>query len=53
MKDSYSFDIDPGYKNRLLQGLDEIGITLKDRDAIRAYEDKARELSPWLFGDQT
>lgn len=50
---AYSFDIDPGYKNRLLQGLDEIGITLKDRDAISAYEDKARELSPWLFGDQT
>jgi 3-isopropylmalate/(R)-2-methylmalate dehydratase small subunit len=49
---AYSFDIDPGYKNRLLQGLDEIGITLKDRDAIRAYEDKARQLSPWLFGDQ-
>ncbi|MGX7195628.1 3-isopropylmalate dehydratase small subunit [Enterococcus olivae] len=36
----YSFDIDPTWKHKLVNGLDEIGITLKEIDAIEAYEKK-------------
>jgi len=32
------FDIDPDVKHRLLNGLDEIGLTLQKDDAIAAYE---------------
>lgn len=46
---SGSFDIDPFRKTCLLEGLDEIGLTLKDEDAIRAYESLRRREAPWLF----
>ena len=44
-----SFDIDIFRKTCLLEGLDEIGLTLKDQTAIRAYESKRRLQVPWLF----
>ena len=44
-----SFDIDPFRKTCLLEGLDEIGLSLKDADAIRAYEAKRAADEPWLF----
>ena len=43
------FDIEPFRKERLLEGLDEIGITLKHGDAIQAYEARRRREAPWLF----
>ncbi len=43
------FEIDPALKQRLLQGLDDIGITLRHADEIRAYEDRRRRDAPWLF----
>lgn len=46
---SHGFDIDPFRKTCLLEGLDEIGLTLKHADAIRAYEARRREQAPWLF----
>jgi 3-isopropylmalate/(R)-2-methylmalate dehydratase small subunit len=46
----WSFDVDGYRKERLLEGLDDIGITLKSADEIRAYEARWREQSPWLFG---
>jgi 3-isopropylmalate/(R)-2-methylmalate dehydratase small subunit len=46
---SFHFDIDPFYRHHLLQGLDEIGRTLKHADEIRAYEAKRRAEQPWLF----
>lgn len=36
---SISFDIDPFHKNKLLEGLDDIGLTLLKEDKINAYED--------------
>ena len=48
---SASFDIDPFRKTCLLEGLDEIGLSLKDADAIRAYEAKRAVDAPWLFRD--
>jgi 3-isopropylmalate/(R)-2-methylmalate dehydratase small subunit len=43
------FDIDPFRKHCLLNGLDEIGLTLAKADAIRAFEGKHRAAQPWLF----
>lgn len=43
------FDIDAGNKERLLKGLDDIGLTLRHADAIRAYEARRRVEAPWLF----
>lgn len=43
------FDIDAYRKQRLLEGLDDIGLTLQHADEIRAYEDKLRQQRPWLF----
>ena len=45
----YPFDIDAGLKDRLLKGLDDIGLTLEHADQIRAYEQQRVKVSPWLF----
>jgi 3-isopropylmalate/(R)-2-methylmalate dehydratase small subunit len=47
--DILKFDIDPFRKHCLLNGLDEIGLTLQRADKIRAYEAQRREQQPWLF----
>jgi 3-isopropylmalate/(R)-2-methylmalate dehydratase small subunit len=46
---SFGFDIDAFRKHNLLNGLDEIGLTLQQVDAIRAFESKHRATQPWLF----
>ncbi|HGG60484.1 MAG TPA: 3-isopropylmalate dehydratase small subunit [Gammaproteobacteria bacterium] len=46
----YHFDIDPFRKYCLLNGLDDIGLTLRNADEIRAYEERRRVEAPWLFG---
>lgn len=43
------FAIDPFRKRCLLEGLDDIGLTLEHLGEIRAYEDRRRTLAPWLF----
>ena len=45
----FRFDVDPFHKHRLLEGLDEIGLTLTHADAIRAFEAKRKAEQPWLF----
>ena len=47
--ESYEFEIDPFRKSNLLNGLDEIGITLQHMDQIKAFEEKHRINQPWLF----
>ncbi|MGR8919439.1 MAG: 3-isopropylmalate dehydratase small subunit, partial [Gammaproteobacteria bacterium] len=39
----------PGLKERLLTGLDDIGVTLQYADDIRAYEARRQQEAPWLF----
>ncbi|MDN7133694.1 3-isopropylmalate dehydratase small subunit [Halomonas sp. MC140] len=46
-----AFEVDDFRKHCLLEGLDDIGLTLKDEDAIRAFEQKHRTARPWLFRD--
>ncbi|MFQ5659295.1 MAG: 3-isopropylmalate dehydratase small subunit [Gammaproteobacteria bacterium] len=45
------FDIAPDLKQRLLQGMDAIGVTLQHSDAIHAYEQRRAREAPWLFPD--
>ncbi len=44
------FAVDAFRKHCLLNGLDDIGLTLQHVDDIRAYEERRREEAPWLFG---
>lgn len=46
---SYGFDVDEFRKYCLLNGLDDIGLTLQHADEIRAYEEKRKQEAPWLF----
>jgi 3-isopropylmalate/(R)-2-methylmalate dehydratase small subunit len=43
------FEIDPFRKHCMLNGLDDIGLTLEHADEIRAFERAHRERQPWLF----
>jgi 3-isopropylmalate/(R)-2-methylmalate dehydratase small subunit len=46
----YRFEVDAFRKHCLLNGLDDIGLTLQDQEAIKAFEAQYRQSSPWLFG---
>jgi 3-isopropylmalate/(R)-2-methylmalate dehydratase small subunit len=46
----YHFEVDEFRKHCLLEGLDEIGLTLAHSDQIRAFEARHRAAHPWLFG---
>jgi len=43
------FDVDPFRRHCLLEGLDDIGLTLQHVDEIRAYEERRKAEAPWLF----
>ncbi len=45
------FEIDGFRRETLLQGLDDIGLTLQRQAQIRAYEARRRHQAPWLFPD--
>jgi len=47
--DSYTFDIDPHRKHCMLNGLDDIGLTLAHSGEIKAFEAKHKTAQPWLF----
>jgi 3-isopropylmalate/(R)-2-methylmalate dehydratase small subunit len=44
----YSFDVEPFRKHCLLNGLDDIGLTLQHADAIRAFQERHHLEQPWL-----
>ncbi|MDY0030089.1 MAG: 3-isopropylmalate dehydratase small subunit [Pseudobdellovibrionaceae bacterium] len=46
--DVYVFDIDPFRKHCLLNGLDDIGLTLEKESFISTYETKRAQDKPWL-----
>jgi 3-isopropylmalate/(R)-2-methylmalate dehydratase small subunit len=43
------FDVDPFRKYCMVNGLDEIGLTLRHADKIRAFEDRRKTQFPWYF----
>lgn len=45
----YPFEIDAFRKHCLLNGLDDIGLTLQQSDAIKAYEATMQQKTPWVF----
>ena len=48
---SINFDIDDFRKNCLLEGLDDIGFSLKYESEITNYENKIKKLRPWILND--
>ncbi|TNF37691.1 MAG: 3-isopropylmalate dehydratase small subunit [Gammaproteobacteria bacterium] len=47
--DEIAFEVDAFRKYCLLNGLDDIGLTLQHADVIRAYEARRKQTAPWLF----
>ena len=45
------FDIDPFKKKCLLEGLDDIALSLKKSDQIDVYEKDLKKIKPWIFND--
>jgi 3-isopropylmalate/(R)-2-methylmalate dehydratase small subunit len=47
--EKWGFHIDRAQKQRMVEGLDNIALTLQGAAAIRAHEQQRRHLEPWLF----
>ena len=45
----YPFEVDAFRKHCLLNGLDDIGLTMQQQDKIKLFEAKHRQAQPWLF----
>lgn len=45
-----SFEVDAFRKHCLLNGLDDIGLTLQEADKIKQYEQQRAQQHPWVFG---
>ena len=48
---TYGFEIDPALKEKMLNGMDDIDLTLAEADLIRDFEAGHRQRQPWLFRD--
>lgn len=48
-QNQYSFDLLPSYKEMLIQGLDPIGITLKNKEEIQLFQNKDMKNRPWVY----
>ena len=49
--EEYAFEVDAFRKHCLLNGLDDIGLTLQQSDAIKDYEQQMMQKTPWIFND--
>ncbi len=49
---TFGFGIEPDRKHALLNGLDDIALTLEKADLIREYENGRRKDAPWLFNEE-
>ncbi|MCK5918427.1 MAG: 3-isopropylmalate dehydratase small subunit [Cocleimonas sp.] len=47
--EAFAFEVDAFKKHCMLNGLDDIGLTLQHADDIRAYEVKRKQEAPWLM----
>jgi 3-isopropylmalate/(R)-2-methylmalate dehydratase small subunit len=47
--EAIGFEVDAFRKHCLLNGLDDIGLTLQHEDEIKTFETKHKAASPWLF----
>ena len=46
---SFAFEVDTERKHRLVNGLDDIGLSLRFTEKIAAYEERRKQEAPWLF----
>ena len=44
-----SFEVDPNQINRIIHNLDDIDITLKNKERIELFEMNRRNARPWIF----
>ena len=51
-EEDISFTIDDSYKERILNNLDDIELTLKHKNKITEYENKIKQTKPWLFNNE-
>lgn len=49
--EAFKFEVDPFRKHCLLNGLDDIGLTLQAAENIREYETRTKQVRPWVFQD--
>ena len=49
--EEFGFEVDEFRKHCLINGLDDIGLTLQQSDAIEAYEAKMKDKTPWVFAE--
>ena len=47
--ETFGFEVDAFRKHCLINGLDDIGVTLEEADTIKAYEARRKQEAPWLF----
>lgn len=47
--ETFNFEIDSFRKHCLINGLDDIGLTMQHVDKIKDYEARRKEITPWLF----
>ena len=47
--ETIDFEVDSFRRHCLINGLDDIGLTLQYQDDIKAYEEKTKKTAPWLF----
>ncbi len=45
----YKFEVDAFRKHCLIEGLDDIGLTLQKNDKILQFEEKNKQVTPWLY----
>jgi 3-isopropylmalate/(R)-2-methylmalate dehydratase small subunit len=45
---TFAFEVDPFRKHCLLNGLDDVGLTLEKASAIDSFESRAKVLRPWV-----
>jgi len=50
--DEIYFEIDTFKKHCLINGLDDIGLSMEKKDQIESYEEKIKTSQPWLFGTE-
>lgn len=48
---AYDFAIDPALKQKMLNGMDDIDMTLAEVELIKTFEEKHKAMQPWLFRD--
>jgi 3-isopropylmalate/(R)-2-methylmalate dehydratase small subunit len=47
----YSFEVEDNLLERIIYGLDDVDITLQDKDVIREFEDSRMKSKPWIYAN--